>query len=395
MNCLSDGILRAKLDGQLNEEESAAVDRHLAECPPCRNKLETLAADAERVRAALATLEPGPQEVMSDAAFAYARFQAHQPAESRPITVLSRLFAARLRPVWAGAALLALLVACFGSAPARSWAQRVLAMLRVQKIAVVSIDTEALQGRQSGGDPGKMIGQFVSDDIVVTMHSKPQVVSSASQATQLAGFQVRLPSARSDAPGITVEGEGAFQMTLNRDRLQGVLDELGRSDLKLPPSIDGALVAVHIPKAARVVYGQCSEPGKGSSQKPASAADLAGCVVLLEVPSPTVSVPPELNVRQLATLALQAAGMSAQEAEAFCETVDWTSTLVLPIPSDAGSYETTSVDGVQGPLITLRGWANGNGMPGYSLLWVKSGIIYSLTGFGSADQAVPLADSLE
>jgi hypothetical protein len=34
-------------------------------------------------------------------------------------------------------------------------------------------------------------------------------------------------------------------------------------------------------------------------------------------------------------------------------------------------------------------------MPGYSLLWVKSGIIYSLTGFGSADQAAPLADSLE
>jgi hypothetical protein len=85
--------------------------------------------------------------------------------------------------------------------------------------------------------------------------------------------------------------------------------------------------------------------------------------------------------------------MSAQDAQAFCDNVDWTSTLVIPIPRDAGSYETTSVDGVQGTLITLRGWAHG--MPGYSLLWVKSGIIYSLTGFGSADQAVPLADSLE
>jgi len=34
-------------------------------------------------------------------------------------------------------------------------------------------------------------------------------------------------------------------------------------------------------------------------------------------------------------------------------------------------------------------------MPGYSLLWVKNGIIYSLDGFGSTDQAVPLAESLE
>jgi len=85
--------------------------------------------------------------------------------------------------------------------------------------------------------------------------------------------------------------------------------------------------------------------------------------------------------------------MSAQDAESFCNTVDWTSTLVVPVPLNAGSYETTSVDGVQGTLITLRNW--GTGMPGYSLLWVKSGIIYALNGFGSADQAVPLADSLE
>ena len=59
MNCLEEGILRAKLDGQLNEEESAAIDRHLSECAPCRSKLETLAEDAERVRNALATLAPG------------------------------------------------------------------------------------------------------------------------------------------------------------------------------------------------------------------------------------------------------------------------------------------------------------------------------------------------
>ncbi len=155
MNCLEEGILRAKLDGQLNEDESAAIDRHLAECAPCRNKLETLAADAERVRNALATLAPGPHEAISDPAFAYTRFQAHQPAESAPVTVLSRLFAARLRPVWAGAALLAVLVACFSFAPARSWAQRVLAMLRVQKIAVVPIDTQALEGQQTASSTRK------------------------------------------------------------------------------------------------------------------------------------------------------------------------------------------------------------------------------------------------
>jgi hypothetical protein len=393
MNCLNDGILRAKLDGQLNDEEAAAIDRHLAGCAACRSMLETLAADAERVRAAMATLAPGPHEVSSDPAIAYAHFQAQRPTDPAPVSILSRLFAARLRPVWAGAALAAVLIGCFSFAPARSWAQRVLAMLRVQKIAVVPVDLQSLQGVQSGNDPGKMIGQFISDNIVVTMHSEPQVVADASQAKQLAGFAVRLLSARSDAPRLMVQGEEGFQMTLNRDRLQGILDEFGRSDLQLPSSVDGALLAVQIPKAVTAVYGSCSQAGKNRGQKPSSVADLAGCVILTQVPSPTVSVPPDLNIQQLATLALEAAGMSAQDAQAFCETVDWTSTLVVPIPRDAGSYETTSVDGVQGTLITLRGWARG--MPGYSLLWVKSGIIYSLTGFGNADQAVPLADSLE
>ena len=149
-------------------------------------------------------------------------------------------------------------------------------------------------------------------------------------------------------------------MTLNRDRLQSILDEFGRSDLQLPSSIDGALLAVHVPKSVTAVYGQCPHHGKGDSNEQPKPADLAGCVMLVQVPSPTVSVPPELNIQQLATLALQAAGMSPQDAQAFCETVDWTSTLVLPIPRDAASYETTNVDGVEGTLIATRGYRRGH-----------------------------------
>ena len=330
-----------------------------------------------------------------DARVAFARFQAAEPPVSRTTSVVGWLFSPRLRPVWVGAAAVVLIAGYFSFAPARSWAQRVLAMLRVQKIAVVPIDTQAVEGMQAGGQSAKMVGQFISDNIVVTMHpGDPQLVADASQATQMAGFPVRLIGSRADAPRITVQGEQAFQMTLNRDRLEGLLSELGHTDLQIPSSVDGALLAVHIPKAAFATYGQCPKPGKkDDAQKPPKPADFAGCVMLAEIPSPTVSVPPDLNVRELATLALQASGMSVEDAQNFTDTVDWTSTMVVPLPRDAGSYETTSVDGVQGTLISLRGWSHG--APGYSLLWVKNGIIYTLTGFGSADQAVPLADSLE
>ena len=394
MNCANDGILRAKLDGELNAEELPEIDEHLASCTACRLRLETISHDAERVHAALAPLAQGTDDSLGDASLAWARFQAQERAEPTWASRLGRLFSLGWRPAWAGAALLMVLVASFSFAPARSWAQRLLAMLRVQKIAVVPVDTQALEGMQVSNQASRMIDQFISDNIVVTMRSdQPQTAADAAQASQLAGMPVRLLGNRTDAPKISVQGEQAFQMTLSRDRLQSILDEFGRNDLQLPSSIDGALIAVHIPKSVMATYGPCPQPKKDDSAKPPKLSEFAGCAFLVEVPSPTVSVPPELNIQELATLALQATGMSAQDAQAFCQNVDWTSTLVVPIPRDAASYETAQVDGVEGTLITTRGYARG--LPGYSLLWVKNGIIYSLTGFGSADQAVPLADSLE
>jgi len=235
MNCLEDGILRAKLDGQLAEEESRAIEKHLAVCAACRLRLETLSANADRVRTALETLAPGPHEAFSDPPIAFARFHA-QGEEVPRASSLSRLFSARLRPVWAAAGLAAVLVACFGFAPARSWAQRVLAMLRVQKIAVVPIDTQGPQGVQSGNGAGRLIDQFISDNIVVTEHSgQPQIAADAAQANQLAGFQVRLLADRSDAPKISVEGEAGFQMTSTGIVCKASLTSWGGAICNCPP----------------------------------------------------------------------------------------------------------------------------------------------------------------
>ena len=106
-----------------------------------------------------------------------------------------------------------------------------------------------------------------------------------------------------------------------------------------------------------------------------------------------MSVPPDLNIAQVAEAGLQLAGMSADAAHAFCQTVDWTSTLVIPIPRDATSYQTVEVDGVQGTFINRPQW--GRRPAGYNLLWVKNGVIHSLVGRGESATAVALADSLQ
>ena len=68
--------------------------------------------------------------------------------------------------------------------------------------------------------------------------------------------------------------------------------------------------------------------------------------------------------------------MSREEAAAFTATVDWTSTLVIPVPRRASTYEDVSVDGVTGKLIQrVTDYA-----PEYALIWVKDGIVYAVSG---------------
>ena len=82
--------------------------------------------------------------------------------------------------------------------------------------------------------------------------------------------------------------------------------------------------------------------------------------------------------------------MSPAEARSFCQTVDWSSTLVVPVPRNSSSYETVTVDAVEGTLITET-LSQGNR---YSLLWIKNGVIHSLVGHGTSSDALSLAASL-
>jgi hypothetical protein len=113
---------------------------------------------------------------------------------------------------------------------------------------------------------------------------------------------------------------------------------------------------------------------------------MVNCVLLAQIPSPTVNAPPDLDVQQLAEIGLQFTGMSAKQAHDFSQTVDWTSTLVIPIPRNGSTYKQIAVDGVTGYLIQRPA----GDAPQYALVWLKNGIIYAIGGFGS-DTAAALA----
>lgn len=387
MNCVSEGALRAYGDRELDSSELLQVEKHLEECADCRRRLEELEKVAGRVREHLSVLT-GAQSTAVNAQLALSRFKTEHGQEPQTAG-LARLFARRWRPVWVAAFALVVLAAFLAFPLTRSLAQRFLLTLRVQKVQPVSIDTSVLEGNQA---LQQAIRQMVSDKVVVTVDEKEQQAASAEAASELTGFRVQLVGGRSDAPEFTVLGQHSFNLTAERARLQDIFNEAGRGDLVVPASVDGAMVAVQIPRGVLVRYGHCAKPRKDgqSAQEQAESSSPQNCLVLLEVPAPMISVPANLDLGQLAEIALELAGLTPAQAKEFCQTVDWKSTLVLPLPRHVRSYETVEVNGVQGTLVHQFA---GRG-PNYTLVWVKNGVVYSLVGFDDAGDAVGLANSV-
>jgi hypothetical protein len=288
--------------------------------------------------------------------------------------------------------ILALVIAIPGT---RALADQLLNLFRVQTVTVVPVDFTGMQQLTGNNTIGSQISELLSESI--TMDRKPGApvtAPDAAQASKLAGFTVRLPQALSPAR-ISVEKGAAFTLTVDRQKAQALLDAAGRSDLVLPQSIDGAEISVNIPAGVSVAYGNCPEPREGDSGMElgmgSAGRKYAGCVMLAEIPSPTVKAPADVDVAGLAQIGLEFTGMSPEQAASFVKTVDWTSSLVVPIPKNAATYEQVTVDGVTGTLIQRPA----DDAPQYALIWVKDGIIYAIAGLGTnSQQALKMANSL-
>jgi Putative zinc-finger/Domain of unknown function (DUF4367) len=397
MTCLDEGIIQAYIDQEIKAPDLDQVEQHFAVCAECRSQLQSASGNSAMVRNSLSTLD-SQEASISDPATAYARLQAKLDSETvTRRSWLSLPFARPWTPAWGAVAVLGIAI-LVGFSPARTWAERLLATLRVKRIAVIAIDPETFN-RAEQNDPRsyKLLEKTIADSVVITTQpGDPQIVSDPSAAAQLAGFHVRTLNDLSGPQKMQVNGEVAFHMTLDRDRLSNVLDEIGRPDIQIPDAVNGATVSVHIPKTVFSMYGNCASSHRGRSRSGENEANQvpsdpsrSNCTLLVQAPSPTVTVPPNLNMSEIAEAGLQLAGMGAGEAHALCSAIDWTSTLVIPVPRDSASSQPVFVDGVEGTLIQMRREENR-----YSLLWTKNGVIYSLNGNGMMNDALALAASL-
>jgi hypothetical protein len=390
MKHLSQGELRAYLDQAADTRDHSRAAAHLATCPRCQAQARAIQVRAEGVNAHLASLDAGISQPPLPAGTARRRLAARiSDSQKEKQNMWNKLTSRSFRPVWIVLAVVALLAVSMAFEPVRAVANSFLGLFRVEQIRVVEVDPDKLSNQFAAGS---QFDQLLSQDTQVEEFGEPQEVASADEASQAAGFTVRLPSAAQSEPKLVVQPGSRATFTVDMELVKAVLQEIGQPDIKLPADLNGAKIVLDVPTSVIAQYGECkpeqAPPSNPDNPQPVKIESF-NCTSLVQLPSPTISAPPGLDMTAIGEAYLQILGMDKAEAHSFASNVDWTTTFVVPIPQRGTQYQDVQVDGVTGTLV----WQSYRDE--YALMWVKNGILYGLSGPGDSDTALELAGSIK
>lgn len=285
------------------------------------------------------------------------------------------MFSNKFRPVWATLAIIAVIGILSSFAPVRAAASQFLGLFRVRKFAVISINPQTLENMDNAGVQEQIANVFSEDVTIVREPSEPVPVASAEEASQKAGVRVRLPSALGAPDSLEVQNGLELRYTFDAERARAALDMMGKSKLQIPAGLDGAVIHVDIQPMVSAEFG-------AEDQK----------VTLIQANSPSIDLPPNVDVNVLGETLLQLWGLSPDEARAAAAKIDWMNTLVIPMPTNMASYREVTVEGSQGLFVEQT--ERRSDRPMFTLLWQKDDVVYGLIGYGTFDGALEIVNSM-
>lgn len=368
----TDNLLRSLIDQELPASQADQIHKHLVHCSECQTRFNHIQQRSTQVKAHLDLLAPPARQTTPQQAYqmfirnTYRRKEILQTMTNR-------------RPLWTALAVIAILAIALSITPVRAWAGSLLSLFRVQKITVVQFDpNQARQLSDSLSINQDAITALLDENLVINSHGDAQPVSSVEEAATLAGFTPRLPSSF-QGKDLKFQPEVEADLTIDQPEMQSLLAAIG-SDIELPPDVDGKMVSAYVPGAIIAEYGCQTDDTDSVSQ----------CTSFYQMPSPTVDAPEGLDVQGIGSSMLELLGFSHEEAQQISQRIDWTTTLVLPIPQDESiEISEAPVDGVTGTLLVSPTENT------FMLLWVKEGMIYALKAPGGSVEAMNLADALQ
>jgi hypothetical protein len=383
-------LLQSYRDGELNAPEETRLREHLAACPQCRRQFESLLVRRDFLSARFSRLPSDPAPPATQTVFC--RIQERIETEMERKSMWQTLFSRKYRPVWASLVVVAVLAVTLTVQPVRVLAGKFLRLFRAQQVETVYVDTSQLGEQLKKLRSSSELQKLIAGSFRVEPEGEKEKVESAAEAGRLAGIEVRAPKALAAPSEWIVQPASHVSMDVDLAKVRAILDEIGRQDVQLPGNLDGTNIDVDVPRAVVALFGPCGEASvSAQAEDPDRLAwRYRDCYVLSQVLSPTVTAAGGLDIDEVATAMLQVLGMTAEEAQAFSQTVDWTATLVVPVPRNVSSAETLSVDGVRGSLILQKVGSDTR----FLLVWIKNEIVYTLNGWGGKERALSIAQSL-
>lgn len=319
----------------------------------------------------LATLAPGPADAPEPPAQALARLKATAPASnSRRRSVLdsmrSVIAMSNRKAIAFGLTAVVLIAVALAFPSVRAAAGDFLGLFRVQKFAPISVSPEQIALLEQLGEEGLTPGEFVT----VVEPGEPQPVDNLAEASLLAKMPLRtIPQEDADLAEIYVTGGASGYMLVDLAGARAIMQAAGADPALLPDSLDGRRVDVTMSPSVQQLWPDG--------------------VILMQTASPVVAYPDDVDPTALGEALLQVLGLDAAAARQVAQSIDWTSTLLLPIPSEVATYRDVFVDGVVGVALTpLDGSAEN------SVMWQRNGIVHVLSGPLSVEQLVEFGDRL-
>ena len=280
----------------------------------------------------------------------------------------------------ATAASLAALAFAFTLPAVRSAAEAFLDYFRVVNFAGVAFDPQRAAQLWSNAtvDLPTLIGGQVSMGDPPT---PPVAYTTLDEAGAAAQIQLRTPTWL--PPGfkltsVEVVARHEFRVTGDTAKLEQVLTALGIDDLTVPPGLDGQVVTIEVPPIARILYDN------GEKQ-----------IGLVQSRSPVVSFPAGVDLASFAEIGLRLLGLGRAEAYDLAQSIDWRSTLLVPVPLSAATFHRVEVQNGTG-LAIEAGDPTSQRRPGESVvLWSNADSVYALRGPMRAADLLLMAQSVQ
>lgn len=291
----------------------------------------------------------------------------------------------RPAPAWrplAVAAGVLVVVGALGAFPAvRAGAQAVLDLFRVRTFVAVPFDANRFERlRALDRDNAMMI--FDRQE-VLQEPGRPVPHDSPATASAAAGFAVETPAFLPDGlalDSVAVTGEGRARLSVSSARLRELLAALDLRDVEVPAGIDGQPLEVRM-------HPVVSQTFRTERRR----------LTLLQARSPEVSLPTGVDLARLGELGLRVLGLDAGEARRIAASVDWRSTLLVPVPVNASSFRAVTVQGHAGLLIeTTRAAEKGDGRrrAGVMVMWTEGDRVFALQGNLGDSDMLQVAESV-